>query len=178
MPANTRSPPAAPTLCCGPPRSSAGWYGQLHHAWSGLAELGYRWPEANWQPAVRAGIVYASGDDSPFDRAHQTFFPMLPTTRPDVLAGTYAQMNLRDLSAGLYLRPHARVTVSVEVHRLSLVDDRDRWYSGTGATAFDGNYFGYSSRGSVSATDLGTLLQTSAEVALAQRWTRKRQSGS
>jgi hypothetical protein len=153
------------------------WYGRLHHAASAVAEVGYRWPRATWQPAVRTGFVYASGDDHPFDRAHGTFFPMLPTTRPDVLAGTYAQMNLRDLSVAADLQPHGRIHVSAEVHRLSLANAEDHWYSGTGATAFRGDYFGYSSRASYGATGLGTFVQGAAEAALTRRWTVKTSVG-
>jgi len=153
------------------------WYGRLHHAASAVAELGYRGSQATWQPAVRTGFAYASGDDRPFDRAHRTFFPMLPTTRPDVLAGTYAQMNLRDLSVAADLQPVARISVSAEVHRLSLADADDHWYSGTGATAFQGDYFGYSSRASYGATGLGTFVQASAAAALTARWTVKASVG-
>nr|MBA3269032.1 alginate export family protein [Acidobacteriota bacterium] len=147
------------------------WYGDLHHAFSAIADAGYRWPQTRWAPAIRGGIVYASGDGMPLDGTHRTFFPMLPTTRPDLLAGTYAQMNLRDLSAEVRVQPHARVGVSVELHRLSLVDANDHWYSGTGATAVRGNYFGYSSRLSGGETALGTFLQTSAEARLTKWWT-------
>ena len=129
------------------------------------------------QPALRAGVVYSSGDDKPFDRAHRTFFPMVPTTGPNLLAGTYAQMNLRDLSVAAQLQPHARVSVSAEIHRLSLVNAEDRWYSGTGATAFRGDYFGYSSRASFGATELGTLFLASAEMALTERWMMKASVG-
>lgn len=153
------------------------WYTQTHHAVSGIAEAGVRWPLAAWQPAVRAGIVYASGDDTPLDSAHRTFFPMVPTTRPNVLAGTYAQMNLRDVSAEVRLQPHSRVAVTTVVHRLSLADAQDRWYSGTGATAFNGEYFGYSTRFSRLATDLGTFVEATAEASVMKHWSIKASAG-
>ena len=153
------------------------WFGQLHHAFSGIAEVGYNWRRTTWQPQVRVGLVHASGDDAPSDSVHRTFFPMVPTTRPDLLAGTYAQMNLRDMLVEGRFQPHARVRVGAELHRLSLVNARDRWYSGTGATAFRGNYFGYSSRPSRLVTDLGTFVQFSAEATMTKWWTVKASVG-
>ena len=88
--------------------------------------------------------------------AHETFFPMVPTTGPDGLGGTYAQMNLRDVYARVRLQPRPTLVLSGEVHGLSLATPFDRWYSGTGATALRGDYFGYSVRSSRFASGLGT----------------------
>ena len=153
------------------------WYGVDHRAWSLMTEGGYQWP-SEWRPWLRAGLQYASGDDDPTDARHGTFFPMLPSTRPDLLAGTFAQMNLRDLFGEIRLEPHPRVTLRADVHRLSLADARDRWYSGTGATARRGPYFGYRSRRSSGETGVGTLVQFSAEGALSKRWKLKASVGS
>ncbi len=101
------------------------WYGDDHRATSALAEGGYRW-SSSWRPWIRAGLVHAAGDTDPADFRHGTFFPMLPSTSPSLLAGTYAQMNLRDAFAQLRLRPHARIGVSTEVHHVSLATAADR----------------------------------------------------
>lgn len=153
------------------------WYGDSHRAFSAVAGAGYRWTDAAWHPAVSGGIAYASGDGDPNDRRHGTFFPMVPTTRPDVLGGTYAQMNLRDLYARMQVRPGRRLILTSDVHRLSLAQSLDRWYSGTGATASTGRYFGYSTRQSRLATGLGTVMQVSAEAALARYWSVKASGG-
>ena len=149
------------------------WYEQPHRAFSVSAEVGHQWRGVAWRPAVHGGVLYATGDSDPNDDRHGTFFPMVPTTRPDVLGGTYAQMNLRDVYANVVLHPRDRLTVALDIHQLSLADRLDRWYSGTGATQFDGGYFGFSTRRSTLRTGLGTLLQVSATSALKEQWMLK-----
>ncbi|MGH9174802.1 MAG: alginate export family protein, partial [Vicinamibacterales bacterium] len=153
------------------------WYGDDHRAWSLMAEGGYHWTFP-WQPWVRAGLQYASGDDDPADLRHGTFFPLLPSSRPDLLAATFAQMNLRDLFVQVRATPHARVTLQGSVHRLSLANAGDRWYSGSGATARRGSFFGYLGRPSLGATRLGTLLQVMAEGTVTRWWTLKGSLGT
>ena len=121
------------------------WYGSDHTAFSVIAEGGYELP-LPWRPHVRGGLMHASGDDDPRDLRHGTFFPMLPTTGPDLLGGTFAQMNLRQFFGEVRLVPSARLALSASLNRLSLVRAEDRWYSGTGATAIRGTYFGFSGR--------------------------------
>jgi hypothetical protein len=147
------------------------WYGNAHHAFSVSADGGHVWSDARWRPTVRGGLLYASGDANPNDDHHGTFFPMIPTTQPDVLRGTYAQMNLRDLYARVTVFPRQRLQLGGEVHYLSLADHLDRWYSGTGATAFDGEYFGYSTRRSTLQRALGTYVQLSANTTINSHWT-------
>lgn len=147
------------------------WYGQPHRAFSLSAEAGYTWSGEWWRPRLIGGAVYASGDRDPNDGRHGTFFPMLPTTRPQMLRGTFAQMNLRDIYVGATFHPHPRLRLDSVLHALALAQRQDRWYSGTGATAFRGDYFGFSSRASTLRTDLGTLLELSAAAHLRPRWT-------
>jgi len=146
------------------------WYGVPHRAVSVIAEGGYRWP-IRWQPWIRGGFLHASGDRDPLDTRHGTFFPMLPTTKPDLMAGTFAQMNLRDLFAEVRLLPHPRVTVSGDIHRTKLAGGNDGWYSGTGATARHGNFFGYVIRPARGSTDLGVAAKASTSIELNRRWT-------
>jgi len=145
------------------------WYGDRHRAVSMIGEVGYHWASA-WRPWLRAGVVYASGDDDAADYRHGTFFPMLPTTDVRWLSATYAQMNVRDTFAQLRLQPLSRIQVSADVHALSLVSTADRWYSGSGATARTGGFFGYSGRLSHGATKLSTLIEGPADVALTKEW--------
>lgn len=147
------------------------WYGDAHRGFSIVAEARYGWPAARGRPSVSAGFVHASGDSDPRDAAHGTFFPMVPTTRPDLFGATYAQMNLRDLHAGIELQPWAGLSLAASVRHLSLASHLDRWYSGTGATASRGGGFGYSARPSALSTDLGTALQLSARAGIGRYWT-------
>jgi hypothetical protein len=70
-------------------------------------------------------------------------------------------MNNRDIFGSLILRPHAKVTVSSEVHSLRLSDSNDLWYSGGGV--FQPWTFGYSGRATSGRGSLGNLYDTSLE---------------
>lgn len=146
------------------------WYGDRHRAGSVVGEAGYQSTAMPLRPWFRAGVLWASGDDDAGDVAHGTFFPVLPSMRPSLMAGTIAQMNVRDVWGELRLQPSARVEMRGEVHRLSLVRAADRWYSGTGATTLAGTYFGYTGRGSGGDTSLGTLAQARVSASLGARW--------
>jgi hypothetical protein len=148
------------------------WFDDRHRAFSTIAEATFQWPGSRG-PAIDGGFLYASGDGNAGDDSHGTFFPMVPTTRPDILAGTYAQMNLRDAFARVRMRPRPALAVDAAVHRLTLANDFDRWYSGTGATALRGEYFGYSSRPSRFAAGLGTSIDGSIEAAVHRYWSLK-----
>ena len=142
------------------------WYGQPHRAWSVAAEAGHRWSAAALKPWARAGVLVASGDRDPEDATHGTFFPMLPSGRTYALSAVYAGMNLRDLFAQVLLEGESRWRARVDLHRLDLASAGDRWYHGSGATARDGFFFGFSGRGSGGATSLGTILEGTLDVTL------------
>jgi hypothetical protein len=71
------------------------WYEQTHRAASIAAEAGHQWTEARWQPWVRGGYLYGSGDGDASDNRHGTFFEMLPTVRQYAQSALYSQMNIR-----------------------------------------------------------------------------------
>lgn len=151
-------------------KQAGDWFGVDHDASSYAVEAGYRWPRAPWQPWVRAGFDYASGDDEATDATHGTFFQVLPTVRKYSLSASYAQMNLRDLFAQVFLKPHAKVSARLDLHRLDLAQAADRWYGGSGATQSRGTFFGYSGRPSRGATALGTVVEGSADLTLTKQW--------
>jgi hypothetical protein len=146
------------------------WYQQRHRARSVVAEGGYRFTAAPWRPWGRAGITYASGDSLGRDLSHETFFPVLPSSRPFLLEGTFPQMNLQDVFGEVRLSPRTWIGARGSIHRLSLPSASDRWYSGTGATAIRGTFFGFGGR-PVLGTGLGTLVETSVDVEIRKRWT-------
>jgi Alginate export len=152
------------------------WYASDHRALSVLAAAGVRLP-ITWHPRASGGWMHASGDRDPRDLRHGTFFPMLPTTTPSVLGGTFAQMNLRQAFADVQITPSARVALSASLHRMSLARSEDRWYSGTGATAIRGTYFGFSGRASFFATSLGVLVFGAAETSVTERWRLRTELG-
>jgi hypothetical protein len=147
------------------------WYGQPHRAASGAVEAGYRWPSVRWRPWLRAGLSVSSGDGDRADDRHGTFFPLLTETQTYAQSFVYAQMNLRDAFVQAMVEPHQRIRVRLDVHRLDLANRADRWYYGSGATARDGLFFGFSGRASNSSTGLGTIVETTARVAITRYWT-------
>lgn len=145
------------------------WYGQPHRATSATAEIGHRWTAVAGQPWLRAGYLWASGDRDPGNGRHGTFFQMLPSSRKYALSSTYAQMNLSDAFVQARFEPH-RLKTRIEVHALGLASARDLWYQGSGATASQGRYFGFSGRASGDAKRLGTVLEGAIEVPLKKYW--------
>ena len=152
------------------------WYGSDHAAYSLIVEGGFEW-RRRWAPHLRAGYLQASGDRNAEDSTHGTFFPMLPSTPPPLLAGTFAQMNLRQGFLDLRVTPSPRLALSASVTRMSLAHAADLWYSGTGATATRGDYFGFSGQPAFGVTGLGTLVQTSAERSITSNWRVKGEFG-
>jgi hypothetical protein len=129
--------------------------------------------EAGWQPRwtgkpwLRVGYTRTSGDDNALDNEHGTFFQVLPTPRLYARFPLYNLMNIEDAFASLQLRPSGTVQVRAEAHHLRLSEPADLWYSGGGA--FDKRTFGYAGRPANGQSELGTLLDLSAEVRLTPR---------
>jgi hypothetical protein len=147
------------------------WYEQDHRAHALAMEAGYQWLSARGRPWVRGGWLTSSGDRDPADGRHETFFQMLPTVRRYSQSATYSQMNLRDGFVQLLMSPVSRVSIRADLHRLTLTRAADRWYFGSGATQNEGRTFGFGTRASAGATDLGTALEGSADVRVLPRWT-------
>ncbi len=145
------------------------WYGQPHRALSGAAEGGYRFA-APARPWIRGGLLYASGDRSPSDDRHETFFPMLPSLQRYALSTTYAPMNLRDVFAQAFVQPAARLRARADVHQLSLANAADRWYHGSGAASRTGTFFGFSGRPSNAATSLARVIEGTLDVSMSRVW--------
>jgi len=149
---------------------TGGWYGQTHRALSLAAEAGHQWSAAPWQPWLRAGVLWASGDDDPADDRHGTFFQMLPTVRRYAQTALYSQMNSTDLFVQALARPATALGLRADVRRVGLASARDHWYFGSGATQSRGTMFGFSTRPSHGRTDLATIVELSADYAVSRRW--------
>jgi hypothetical protein len=145
------------------------WYGREQLAASASIEMGHRWSRTRLKPALRGGYWWASGDSNPFDDRHGTFFQMLPSSRNYALSSVYTQMNLRDLFAQLQIEPR-RFRARIEVHALHLANAADLWYQGSGATASEGRYFGFSGRASGGHTALGSVVEGTLDVPINKHW--------
>ena len=146
------------------------WFGQTHRAFSVAAEAGHQWTGLPSRPWIRGGYLRASGDADPADARHGTFFQMLPTVRRYAQNASYSQMNNTDLFVQALLRPIASLGVRVDLHRIGLASARDLWYFGSGATQARGTVFGFSTRPSHGATHVGTVVEGSADYAIAPGW--------
>lgn len=132
--------------------------------------------EGGWQPKVlpklrpwlRAGYSRTSGDNSPLDNNHGTFFQILPTPRPYARFPFFNMMNNEDFTGMLVVRPHRAVTLRSEVHGLRLTNRNDLWYLGGGA--FQPWSFGYIGRATNGARGLATLYDVSADYTVSPRW--------
>ena len=117
--------------------------GQDHAAGAGLFEVGYQLPRVFARPWLRAGVNAASGDGSPADGRHRTFFNLMPTNHPYYgFADQLAFQNLVDSFVQLKLAPHPRLALNLFFHDFRLHQSEDARYAGSGA--FDHDSFGFS----------------------------------
>jgi hypothetical protein len=143
-----------------------GTWGSLDHAAyavSGELTLHPGAVSGNW---LRVGYTRASGDRSPDDDEHGTFFQMLPTPRGYARFPFFNMMNTDDGFAALSLT-RGKLSVRTEWHRLNLSERADLWYSGGGA--YEADSFGYAGRPSNGEQHLATLIDLSA----AWRWSKE-----
>ena len=115
---------------------------------------------AKW--SARAGWYRSSGDGNASDGDHETFFQILPTPRIYARFPFYNAMNSDDAFVQITAKPHAKVSLRSELHRLKLADENDLWYVGGGA--FDDKVFGFTARPSSRKSDLATVLDLSADI--------------
>ena len=146
------------------------WYDQRHRAFSVAVEAGHQWTSVPGRPWLRAGFLRASGDDDPGNDRHGTFFQMLPTVRRYSQTATYSQMNNTDLFVQALVRPAGRLGIRVDLHRVGLASSKDLWYFGSGATQSRGTLQGFSTRPSGGAARLGSIVEASADYAIAPHW--------
>ncbi|MCX7968922.1 MAG: alginate export family protein [Armatimonadetes bacterium] len=139
-----------------------GDWGQLDHkALAYAVELGYQWTKEKWQPWLRIGYFFGSGDGNPNDDEHETFFQVLSTPRLYARAPLYNMMNNRDLFVQLMLKPAKNLSLRLDWHRLWLAKSQDLWYTGGGA--FNNTAFGYVGRPSGGSKRLMDVLDLSID---------------
>jgi hypothetical protein len=137
------------------------WGNLAQHAGAFVGEAGWQPPVKVMKPWLSAGYSYGSGDKSPNDSRHGTFFQVLPTPRQYARFPFYNMMNNEDLYGTLNLRPASKLTLRSELHTLRLASASDLWYSGGGA--FQPATFGYTGRPSNGNRGLGNVWDLSAD---------------
>jgi len=138
------------------------WGAQSHEAFAFAVEAGYQPNNLPLKPWFRAGYYHASGDGSPGDGQHSTFFLILPTPRAYARFPFYILTNLQDAFAQVILRPDPKWTLRSDFHRLWLANRNDLWYAGGGAFQ-NAPSFGYAGRPSGGSGDLATLVDLSLD---------------
>lgn len=132
------------------------WFELDHDAYALALEMGYQWTDFAWKPWLRGGYNFASGDKDAADGDHDTFYPMLTTTRQYSPSILYTSMNLEDVFASLAVKPCSVVTIKTEAHLLTLAESADRWYLGSGPMS-ENKLTDYTARASNGHDDLGVL---------------------
>ncbi|MGZ8867833.1 MAG: alginate export family protein [Thermoanaerobaculia bacterium] len=146
-----------------------GEWGALDHSANALAlEAGHN-AGGSLSTAVRGGIFRSSGDDDPADGDHGTFFQILPTPRVYARFPFYNAMNSTDLFVGLSMKPAPKLSLTSEIHRLSLTESSDLWYSGGGA--FQDQTFGFAGRPSGGNSGLALVADLNVDYAFTSKTT-------
>ena len=145
--------------------AQTGAWGVDHHAaWAYALEAGYQLPRVPASPWLRVGWDRSSGDGDPNDRRHGTFFQLLPTARTYAQLPFYDLMNDDDVFTELLLRPHERLLLRTDWHRLRVTEGRDLWYSGGGAT--NDTLFGFAGSPARGHRNLAQVVDVSATLVL------------
>ncbi len=121
-------------------------------------EAGYKFHDIMWQPWIRGGYFYGSGDSDPTDDDHDTFFQMIPTLRIYAMTPFYNLMNTKYFFGEIMFKPWKKLLVRTDVTKLNLTNSRDAWYQGSGMTTADS--FGYGAKTAhigKGHDDLGTM---------------------
>jgi hypothetical protein len=123
---------------------SGDWGRADQEAWAVAVDLGRELDTLPGKPSIHLAFEQASGDGTP-GGAHESFFNVLPTNHKyyDLIDFT-AFSNLRDIYVETLLSAGPKVKVRAALHDLSLVEERDAWYGGSGA--FQEGSFGYTPR--------------------------------
>jgi len=140
-----------------------GQWGLLDHQAGAIAtEAGLRLNHVATSPWIRGGYFRSTGDSSPSDGTHNTFFQVLPTPRGYARFPFYNDENRREGFVQLIDKPSRKVDIRSDLHLLALTSPGDLWYQGGGA--FDGKVFGYTGRPSGGISSLATLWDINADI--------------
>lgn len=139
-----------------------GSWGSLNHSAGAVAvEGGYQVSKVPTSPWVRGGWFRSTGDSSPTDSSHNTFFQVLPTPRIYSRLPFYNLMNSTDDFVQVMDKPLKKLSLRSDLHWLQLTSASDLWYLGGGA--FDNKVFGYIGRPSNNSHSLASVADISAD---------------
>jgi len=137
------------------------WGVQSDSANAAAVEGGLQLMGVRTSPWLRGGWFRSSGDSTPGDGTHNSFFQMLPTPRVYARLPFYNLMNNTDEFVQLIDKPSKRLALRSDLDWLQLSSANDLWYQGGGA--FDNKVFGYTGRPANGHTSLASVLDVSAD---------------
>jgi len=137
------------------------WGSQTHKAGAAAVEGGYQLSKMPTAPWLRGGWFRSTGDNSPTNGTHSTFFQVLPTPRIYARLPFYNLMNSTDDFVQVMDNPVKSVALRSDLHWLQLTSANDLWYLGGGA--FDNTVFGYVGRPSNKSRSLASVADISAD---------------
>jgi hypothetical protein len=140
---------------------SGSWGLLAQRAGAFTREFGWQPPLRTLEPWLSMGYSYGSGDRSPNNSRHGTFFQVLTTPRLYARFPFYNMLNNEDFYGTLNLRPSAKLSLRSEVHTLRLASAADLWYLGGGA--FQPHTSGYTGRPSSGHRSLANVWDISAD---------------
>lgn len=110
------------------------WDGDEVHAWSFAGEGGYTFKDLPMSPRVGIGLDYATGDDTPRDNSHDTFYQLFPTGHAFLgYIDLVGRQNIIAPSVHFSFKPHKDVTVKAAYYHFWLDSNLDALYNAGGS---------------------------------------------
>ena len=142
------------------------WYELDQEAYALAAETGFQFTRIFAKPWLRTGYYVGSGDGSPGDGEHETFFQMAPGTRKYNLLPYSDLMNTDHAYVQLITYPIQNLMFRTDYCILRIDEDDDKWYMGSGPTKEEGGIFGYLGRPTSGDNDLAQELNFLANYSI------------
>ncbi len=125
------------------------WGHDSHRAWAAHGRAGYTFARVPWSPRLGAEYNFATGDSSPTDGRHGTFYNLFPTNHLHYGYMDFMNWsNMRNLRFNLKIKPLKRLTMVIDQHFFWLDQAEDAWRNAGGVpirrdpTGNSGNYIG------------------------------------
>lgn len=115
-------------------------YGQIAggdiSAWGAYGVLGYTPPGWRWGPRFSTEYQFGSGDGDAADGTHGTFDQLYPTGHLyQGAADRIGWQNVKDVRAGVSLKPHPKLGLILDYFNFWLANKRDHLYAVNGAVS-------------------------------------------
>lgn len=110
------------------------WDGDEVHGWMVGSEGGYTLKDAPMSPRAGLGFDFATGDDTPRDNSHDTFYQLFPTGHAFMgYIDLVGRQNIIAPNVHLTLKPHKDVTVKATYYHFWLDSNLDALYNAGGS---------------------------------------------